>query len=297
MNLEIAKVKLSIRYPDPVILQEMPDIYQSFLTDNSLDNESIKIDISLELENIPDTREMTKLFDTGQSWSMFRKNDEYFMALNPTALDKKVIWLAHFKNGFDKITVYCSDLLINEDRGRTLFSNPVSYPLDQLLLMYILAQKGGLLMHAAGIDVNGRGYIFPGRSGAGKSTLSRQFLTRKDNIILNDDRIIIRQINDVYKIFGTPWPGELGIAENKNTLLHGMFFIHHGNENTVKKLAPVEAMERLMPVTSIPWYDEKIMTNILQFCEGMASDVPAFELHFRPDDKVAVFFENFVSSI
>jgi len=297
MNLEIAKVKLSVRYPDSVILRGMPDIYQPFLIDNSTDNESIKTDIRLELENIPDTREMTKLFETGQSWSMFKKDDEYYLVLNPASLDKKVVWLAHFNDELKKITIYCSDLLINEDSDRTLVSNPVSYPLDQLLLMYILAQKGGILMHAAGIDVNGRGYIFPGRSGAGKSTLSRQFLTRKDNIILNDDRIIIRQINDVYKVFGTPWPGELGIAENKSTLLHGIFFIHHGNENTVKKLAPWEAMERLMSVTSIPWYDEKIMTNILQFCEDMVSDVPAFELHFRPDDKVAVFFEKFVSSL
>ena len=63
----------------------------------------------------------------------------------------------------------------------------------------------------------------------------------------------------------------------------------------IRTIKPKEAMERLMPVTSIPWFDEKAMSAILSFCEELVFHVPAYELHFRPDSEVVDFLEKFVS--
>lgn len=49
------------------------------------------------------------------------------------------------------------------------------YSLDNLLRVAVAAsllRRGGLLLHAAGIQVGRRAWVFPGRSGRGKSTLS-----------------------------------------------------------------------------------------------------------------------------
>jgi hypothetical protein len=152
------------------------------------------------------------------------------------------------------------------------------------------------LVHAAGININGRCCVFPGRSGAGKSTLSRQFLNGTGAELLSDDRIILRKIDDIFKAFGTPWPGDAGIAENKNFPLYGIFFIHHAGENMIREIKPREAIERLMPVTSIPWYDEKTMSDILSICEDLVFNVPAYDLHFKPDKEVVDYLEKFVSA-
>ena len=50
-----------------------------------------------------------------------------------------------------------------------------------------------------------------------------------------------------------------------------------------------------MPVTSIPWFDEKIVLSLLSFCEDVVSHVPAYELSFKPDIGVVNLFEEFVS--
>ena len=102
-----------------------------------------------------------------------------------------------------------------------IVSNPVHYPLDQLLLMYTLAQREGALLHAAGVDIQGQGFIFPGKSGAGKSTLSRQLVVQKELEVLSDDRIVIRKIDGVFQAFGTPWPGDAGLPGPAAAAAHG----------------------------------------------------------------------------
>jgi serine kinase of HPr protein (carbohydrate metabolism regulator) len=162
--------------------------------------------------------------------------------------------------------------------------------------MYILSQEQGLLVHAAGISMHDKGYIFPGRSGAGKSTLARLLASRDTASTLSDDRIIIRKRDNAFKAYGTPWPGEAGIAENVSDQLHGIFFIHHAGENRIKEVSSREALNRLLPVASIPWYDEKPMSDILKTCEDLVCTIPAYELHFTPDSSVADFLEKFLAS-
>ena len=174
--------------------------------------------------------------------------------------------------------------------------NPVLYPLDQLLLIHILAQNDGALVHAAGMHFHDRGYIFPGRSGAGKSTISSQFAKRKHIGLLSDDRVAIRKINNKFMAYGTPWAGDAGIAENKGTILSGIFFLHQGSENVIKEISPGEAFERLMPVTSVPWYEEGMMTKVLSFCEDMVSCIPSFDMFFRPDSEIVDLLEEYASS-
>jgi len=296
VNLEIAGIHLVISCPDSAILQEFPPIYHSFLQKTISGNGSTTIRIRLELQDIPDPGTMTKIFDTDESWSLYAGQDEYIMALTPPVLQKQAVWLARFNENFSKTVLYCSDLLrIESDDGRKVL-NPFLYPLDQLLLIHILAQKQGGLIHAAGIVLHGNGYIFPGRSGAGKSTLTLRFAQCKGFGLLSDDRIAVRKIDDRFMAYGTPWAGEARIADNRSVPLAGIFFISHGRSNRIESLKPRQAFERLIPVTSIPWYRKELMTRVLDFCEELISNVPAYELFFKPDREVVDVFEKFVST-
>lgn len=297
MQMEIAGINFAVRCQYPLSADRLPGTYRQFIKNTypvGTDTD-IHVIVRIETGNMPDTGQMTKIFDTGQSWSMFRQNNDYVLSLNIPTVNGQAIWLAAFDVHCNTISIYCSDLLMNKEKGLTTFATPLSYPLDQLLLMHILAEKSGALLHAAGLSMDNRGYIFPGRSGAGKSTLSRLLLGTDRAEMLSDDRIIIRKIDGAFRAFGTPWAGDADIAENKNVRLDRIFFIHHAETNRVKELKSKETVERLMPVTSIPWYDEMAIQNMLAFCEDLALNIPAYELHFRPDHNIVTFLEDFIT--
>ncbi|MGC2064324.1 MAG: hypothetical protein WA610_15240 [Thermodesulfovibrionales bacterium] len=253
------------------------------------------IQINLELGKLPDTRKMERLFDSEMAWALYLHKDEYYLEYKPPAFNEP-FWVVRFDRNFETTTLYYGEKLIRTEEGIPSASNPLCYPLDQLLLMHLMARRNGILIHAAGMGLSGKGLLFPGRSGAGKSTLSRLFLGHRHIEMLSDDRIALRKINDTFRIFGTPWAGDAGIAENKNFPFSGMFFIRHGSDNTLRELNPEETLKRLMPVISVPWYDKSVISGMLTFCEELISNVPAYELYFRPEKEVVPFLENFLST-
>jgi len=295
LNIRIADINFSVQCRQPVILDELPKIYQQFMGKAEDQNIDAGIAVTLALNNLPDIRTMRKIFDTDDAWSMYLDKEEYVMLLNPPVPERKIVWAARYGCDVRNISIHCSEMLIRRTEGTAHLINPFRYPMDQILVMYALAQREGALIHAAGLSMDNRGYIFPGRSGAGKSTLSRLFLGRDTAEMLSDDRIIIRKIDGKFKAFGTPWAGDAGIAENKSFPLYSIFFIHHAEKNMIREITPREAIEKLMPVTSIPWYDTEVMDKVLLFCEDLTSTIPAYNLYCKPGVEVVDAFEKFVS--
>ncbi len=111
--------------------------------------------------------------------------------------------------------------------------------------------------------------------------------------MLSDDRVVLRKIGNDFSMFGTPWPGEAGAALNKGVPLSGIFFISRERDNRVRDLTRKEALERLLPVTSIPWYDREAMGQILDFCDDLSSQVLSYELCFRLDGEAVHVIEEF----
>jgi hypothetical protein len=223
-----------------------------------------------------------KIFDNGESWSLFKDRQYYCIVLHSSVPEKPfcVAWASH---DFRSATVFYGESRITEKDGRPTAANPFSYPLDQIFLMHILAWHQGAIIHAAGMDFQGHGYLFPGKSGAGKSTVSRLFASVSDLEVLSDDRMVVRKMDGGYTAYGTPWPGDAGHAVNKGVPLRGLLFVQHATENRIERLTPAQALERLLPVMSIPWYDQQLVLRMLAFCDDLVRQVPAYDLHFKPD--------------
>ncbi len=290
--MEIAEVKFEIINNTHIIFKASDIAYHSFINpDNSGISRPLTITIHLQV-GPPDTSNLETVFDSGLSWSLYRDKNNYIISIYSPAF-KSPFRVADVNHTFSEATIYCNEELIQQKDGKAVAINPVCYPIDQILLMHILAPRKGMIIHAAGAGIGGKGFVFPGVSGAGKSTLSYQFSGKKNITLLSDDRIVLRKIDDQFKAFGTPWPGEARVALNKHFPLEGIFFIHHSKEDVIKELKPAEAVKRLMPVSSIPWYDRKAVTDILSFCEDLVSNIPAYELHFKPGKGVADLLEDF----
>jgi hypothetical protein len=52
-----------------------------------------------------------------------------------------------------------------------------------------------------------------------------------------------------------------------------------------------EALEKILPVMSVPWYDAAVMEKVLHFVEEMSVNIPCYEIEFVPDAQAVSFLE------
>jgi hypothetical protein len=296
LTIDIAEVNFTIHCNDmPVTDGPHNASYTPFISERiNPDPASLAIHVIPEMNALPSSAGLTEIFNGRGAWSIFRKDEEYLLVLNPSLAGGPEC-VVRFSPQSEKFLVYCGKMNIVEAAGGKKIRNPFTFPIDQIILMYYLAIKGGAVIHAAGIEINQRGYVFAGRSGAGKTTISRQFAAKKYSGMMSDDRVIIKKTEGIFRVFGTPWPGEGGIASNTSAPLHGIFFLSHEETNRIKELKPQKALEKLLPVVSIPWFDREIMPFVLDFCGSLVLNIPSYELFFKPDTEVVDFFEKFIS--
>jgi hypothetical protein len=291
INLEIAGITIKIF--SKFNLGHNNKFYRSFYKEGDSGRSDIQIEADLLTSNLLNIGDMETVFDGEQGWSMYKKNDEFFIFLNAPSF-KDPLWLTRLNEDFSKGSVYYSKVLVTKKEGTSTIFNPASYPLDQILIMHKLSRGTGLLVHAAGIDINGKGLVFPGKSGAGKSTLSRQLIQKYGFKLFSDDRMIIRRVDRNYFTYGTPWPGELGVAQNKGTPLDAVLFINHGTTNRIDRIKPNDALKNIFPMASIPWYNKELIAQTVSFLEEFFKNIPAYNLYFKPHKQIADDLENFL---
>jgi hypothetical protein len=192
-------------------------------------------------------------------------------------------WVARFRPGSAEVSVACSPRLLATVEGATaLQSGFFSYPLDQLLAMYLFGRRG-VTLHAGGALVGGRGMAFSGVSGAGKSTLTALAVGRAGWQLLSDDRVIVRVGEAVPTLWGTPWSGEGRVAEHRAGEMAGLLFLEQGRIHEIRPLTPAEALPRLFQTASIPWYDTELLEETLAACGRIVEALPCGILSFRPE--------------
>lgn len=276
-------------------VEEIPDAtYREFRRADGADG-VIGPNIRLVAGALPDTRGMERVFSTGETWDLMRAGEDVWIVMRSPAMPGEALWVAHLDREVNHITVHLGDRFVRgAGESRVLFS-PVSYPLDQILLVMHLASRSGLLLHAAGMVYNGRAYVFPGRCSAGKSTVTRLF-TEQGAHFLSDDRIVIRKTGTGYRAYGTPWPGDAGVARNEGAPLAGIYFLTQALVDRISPLGMTDAVARLLPVTSIPWQDRDLADQAMATCDALLRFVPTFDCCFRVGPGIVTCLHDFVGA-
>jgi hypothetical protein len=295
LNIEIAGVSFSISGANEKTTVTPPSdpAYLHFIEQKPVKRPDIRVTVLPDSAATPDQAGKTRLFDSGRAWSMFRRGDGYLLTLNPFE-NEPPLWTIVADRDFSKLTANCHRSMVKEKNDRLSIPSPITYPLDQIILIHHLARKDGIIVHAAGLEYAGHASIFPGRSGAGKSSVSTILMAAGGVSLLSDDRIVIRKKDDRFVAYGTPWPGEAKIAANRKSVLGTVFFLTRAKSNRVKPLAPDEALKRLFPVTSIPWYDEKLLPEVLDFCGDLVKSASFFDLQFTLDKQLMDLLADFL---
>lgn len=218
------------------------------------------------------------LFQGTDCWSIFGGGDRRSLVFRFPS-DPQPVFVLHLDLAARQVLGEFSPRLVRT--ADTLDCSLFSYPLDQLLAMYLLADQG-LVVHAAGALVEGHGVVFPGVSGAGKTTLTRQALGREGWEPLSDDRVIVT-VQDGAQAWGTPWPGEGEVARNTSGPLQWLLFLEKGLANEVRPITRGESVRRLLATASVPWFDADRVSASLQACHSVTQQVQSGVLVFTPE--------------
>jgi hypothetical protein len=266
---------------DLAVVVEDP-LYREFV-DRPTNEPILQIPVAVSVGDPRPNPSWPVAFDSGESWLAHRDRENLVISFRSPTEPDAFWWQASLEGTEPRVELCFSPDLVDRTVSPHHLANPLQYPLDQILTMLILAQRGGCIVHAAGIAHRGRGIAFVGRSGAGKSTLMRLLDRREDFQRLSDDRLAVRIVDGHPKLFGTPWAGEGMVAANLAVDLSAVVFLHQRDENALHPIDPSDAVAQLLPTTSIPWFDEPRMSGCLAVLDEVVRTTPFFNLRFRPE--------------
>ncbi|HUN88094.1 MAG TPA: hypothetical protein VMU28_04860 [Terriglobales bacterium] len=229
----------------------------------------------------------TPLFDAGL-WRAYEAGDgvqfDFFTHLLGPEAYKRAIFNKDFSAG---------QILLNRAvLGKLDSYYPFEYPLDELASMHRLGRGRGVELHSCGLaTADQRGYLFVGHSGAGKSTLGKQWVNHRRATILSDDRVVVTGGDDGFRIHGTPWHGEAGLARNASAELRAIFLIRHGQRNQTLSLAPSKSAAELLTRSFVPWYCAEALDFTLSFLDQLSGEVPVYVFDCLPDVSAVEYLE------
>lgn len=281
-TIEIGGIGISFLFDRNLFEFGVKHINNGFITDNRSD-----IKLRVHHGRIPEIKEKGKIFDSGSNWALYKNRGKYVLqddSMESGLLPETIIILEP-KLKFGKI--YSEKNLFDLN----FLPDPLGYPLNQILMIMLLSLGKGVLLHACGIDDEGYGCLFLGKSTHGKSTIAKLW-SENGATILNDDRIIVREKNGEFWMYGTPWHGDFREVSSNGMPIRKVFFLKHGKENSIVPKMGAEAVSMLLTRAFPPLWDQNGMDYTLGLLDRMASKLPCYELNFLPDKRIIDFVRN-----
>lgn len=151
------------------------------------------------------------------------------------------------------------------------------------IMIAILSQNSGLLLHSCSILWGENTIAFSGQSGAGKSTHANLWKKMYDVKILDGDVTACRIINSTPIAFGLPWCGSSGEFINTCSNLRAIVFIQQAKKNSIRKLDFKESYLRLAArCFLLPW-NRELTNSSLDIIHKVAASTEIFLLDCLPN--------------
>lgn len=135
------------------------------------------------------------------------------------------------------------------------------------------------LFHGSVVAVDGEGYLFTALSGTGKSTHTaywRQVFGERA-VMINDDKPLIRIMEDGVLVCGTPWDGKHRLSTNAVVPLKGLCILNRAEENNIEPISARQAMPTLLQQCYRP-EDPQQMAKVLQLLDKLTKRTGLYNL-------------------
>ena len=219
--------------------------------------------------------EKVKISD--EFWTVYKnKNDILIETILPLGKKNRKASL-RMNAGEDEWDLYIS--------GADKKKDPLEYPLDGLMLYYLTVRCGDIFIHGSGVYINNRGYLFAGVSGKGKTTIA-QLWDKAGAMVIHDDRLIIRNINDRFVMYNTPVYNN---ETQRSSPVDKIFLIDHGTANKIIPTGKSEALSLVMANCIQHLWDPSIIESLTEALDKLTSKTSIDRLFFKPDNSVVSY--------
>lgn len=143
-----------------------------------------------------------------------------------------------------------------------------------------------IIIHCAGIERNGKGYIFFGGPGSGKSTIAS--FSKKFNVLHDDMNLVSINDKDV-TVEGVPFNPKLINRTIGSGILSMICSLHKADVDRIERGTPEEFIQKIIPEVFLPMpllsEDKKQAFNyLLSSVRQLGEMVPYYRLYFKKDN-------------
>jgi hypothetical protein len=267
MITEIGKIRIRWQVEPKQIRERLLNHYKHYLISNSKDAD-IRIKVKTTSFCLPSG--ISPIIRT-RNWEYFESKDKKYLCF-PRG-DKGSI--AEITDNFERIRFFTLD-----ESGQLLL-----YLFPEILYSLILPKFNGILIHACGVKVGRRIFVFIAPPEGGKSTISKLAL-KKGLTLLNDDRIILREINKKFYAFGNPWHGEVEITSSDWGEVKELFFLRKARRNSLRKISKKRMFSEILTNSFYIKEDKSNFQKIIEVIADIVNNVEGYELGFKPNERV-----------
>ncbi|MGA2532347.1 MAG: radical SAM protein [Candidatus Aminicenantales bacterium] len=216
-------------------------------------------------------------------WAIYRKGNAWiYVGIYPDPEDPRIHRVIVFNDDHTRARIFnpSSELFLRGGLDSLLLLSS-----DQIALARVLPFLGGAFIHAAGVDLEGRGLLFAGPSEAGKSTVVKMLEGRAK--ILCDDRMIVRRKSGGFRIHGTWSHGEIPEVSPDSAPLSALLFLRQSRENRLERARdPKAILKDLLPRLVRPLVTADWWARVLALAGGIAAEIPCYDMYFDKSGKI-----------
>ena len=161
---------------------------------------------------------------------------------------------------------------------------------NAIMVMYALATANSqtALFHSSVVSYQDRAYMFLGHSGTGKSTHSSLWLKYIEGTeLVNDDNPVVRIIDGVAHVYGSPWSGKTPCYRNVSYPVGSIVKLDQAPHNEIQRLKGIKAYAAVMPSISGKRWDKRLADGLHETVNLLAQLVPIWHLDCLPDEGAA----------
>ena len=187
----------------------------------------------------------------------------------------------------------CSNMMADKDyrEAKVCVKENWSFGVNNaIMVMYALATANSqtALFHSSVVSYQGKAYMFLGHSGTGKSTHSSLWLKYIEGTeLVNDDNPVVRIIDGVARVYGSPWSGKTPCYRNVVYPVGGIVKLDQAPYNEIVRLKGVRAYAAVVPSISGKRWDKKLAEGLHETENQLVQLVPVWHLDCLPDEAAA----------
>lgn len=187
-------------------------------------------------------------------------------------------------------TVFATDEALDEEARVSDAPYPRGY-LESVVVYREIARRlpaySAFVFHGVALAVGEGAYLFTARSGVGKTTHTQLWLKEfPDAHVLNGDKPILRFLDGIPYVCGTPWRGKEGYGKNEMLPLRGIAFVHRAEKNAAQKTSGTAAVFPFLTQTYLP-EDEQSVSEITALADRILGSVPLVDLYVNMEREAA----------